>query len=277
MSSKKSSVSGKKTSNSVKKTKKTESKSQKTSKVSQKNSQKNKIIEEIKKELNPLFRKDISFVYIYGSFKEGHYNDIDILVVADDFVVSEKDIKSIQLQIAMLQKKNQNKFNLHFQPLKFLSAWWKAIIQGEPWILTSLKNNIILYDKDNILSSVKNLIKTEKTYNSIIKYGDLSESSREFDLENREILLESLESLSAILKEAVQVYLLSQGKIMVDKDKIYKELANSELKKYAEDYKEILDLESKYQRGFLNEFTAENLDYYLNKIKNLLNLLEEKL
>lgn len=251
------------------------------SKVSKKrasnaNTQK-KIVLEIKKALKPLYRNDVSFVYVYGSFKTGKYNDIDILVVADNFTITEKGIKELTQIITALQAVYQKKYKLHIQPLKFFKPWWKAIIQGEPWILTSITNSIPLYDRDKILPQIKRLIDNEKTYNAIIKHSELEQSSREYDVMNRIILLQSLESLALILQEAIQIFFLSKGKILLDKEEIYNELQKTELKEFADDYKEIIDLESKYHRGYLNEFTAENLDYYTEKIQGIWKVLEKTL
>ena len=244
---------------------------------------KNKIIKQIEQEIKPLIKlkNKISLIYIYGSFvrqlkeKEQGFEDIDILVVADDFVCTEKDICLIEDSMEQINK--NKKIKLHFQPVKILSSWWKGVINGEPWILTSLKYSYVLYDKNKIIQELINLIKLEKTYNKEEKAEELMESSNSFELENRRLLLESIKILSDIATESAQIFLLINNKFILDKEKIAKELENTTLKNYSGIYKEIIDLDSKMERGFLSEFTAKNLDYYLFEIEKFISQVEKVL
>ncbi len=246
------------------------------------------IIKKIKREIKPILKckSSISMIYIYGSFvrqlkeKKKDFNDIDILVVLDDFdcdknICREVDFAEVESLILNINK--TKKINLHFQPVKRLSAWWRAVIKGEPWILTSLRDCYVLYDGENIIKKIKSLIKLEKTYNREEKAEELIISSDDFELENRRLLLDSINTLSNIATEAAQIYLLMKDKVLLDKDKIAIELDNGSMKKYSGTYKEIIDLESKVRRGFLSEFTAQNLDYYLEEISKFIEHVEKEL
>ena len=42
-------------------------------------------------------------------------------------------------------------------------------------------------------------------------------------------------------------------------------------------YREIVDLEEKMEKGSLSDFSAENLDYYLDKVKKFIGKVESML
>jgi predicted nucleotidyltransferase len=231
-------------------------------------------ISELKKELKPLlrFKEDIELIYIYGSFKSGNYGDIDILVVVDEGLSREK---LLLVNSGIHKVKKDSRFDFHFQGVKSLSAWWNAVIDGEPWIITSLKNSIVLFDKTGVLKEIKSLIKNEETYNRESRVDKLINSSKDYELEIRNDLLQSISDLSSIATEVAQIYLLKRNIVLVDKKKILNALRKFPLGEYVDDYNDIIDLESKYQRGFLTEFTSENLEYYLEKIKDFVRKLEK--
>ena len=224
----------------------------------------------MKNELSPLLRFDyIELVYVYGSFKSGDYKDVDVLVVVEDGLKKEK----LLLVNAAIQKiKRDSKIDFHFQGVKSLGAWWRAIIDGEPWILTSLKSSIVLFDKLSVMEHMKDLIEKEKTYNRENRIDALIESSNNYDVEIREILLKSISDLSSIATEVAQIYLLKRNIVAVNKRKILKYL--EKFVDYYDVYNDIIDLESKVNRGFLTEFTSENLEHYLEKIKLFVKKLE---
>lgn len=244
---------------------------------------KNQLKGEIKKELKEITKiEGVSLIYAYGSFvrylkgKSQSYNDIDILVILDDLKVDDSQLVVIEEKLQNI--KNESKLKLHFQPCKFLRQWWNAVLLGEPWILTSIKDSIPIHDKMKILSSIKKLIKEEKTYNKEERIESLIESSEVFERENRKILLDALSILSELVTEICQLFLMTQKKMILNKEKIFEEIKKvEELKKYAGAYKEVVDLESKKDRGFLSEFTAENLDYYLGEINELIKSVEKEI
>ena len=235
---------------------------------------KKEVVSQIKRDIKHLmkYKDKISLIYAYGSFvysDKETYDDIDVLIILDDFVASEGDKFLIESEVKKIEK--NSKENLHVQSTKKLSLWWKAVIQGEPWILTSIKNSKSLYDKSGILSEIKQLVKLEKTYNKLERAERLLENSSEFDNKNREILLNSIFEISNAITEILQVYLSINGIFLLNKTKILLP------KQYYETCMEVFDLENKVNKGTLNEFTAENLDYYLSKTKELINQVEKQI
>ncbi len=241
-----------------------------------------KIHKKIKKEFEHLLKEFgglIKLIYLYGSatkkIKKGH--DIDILIVIDDTTnVKEGDIEKIKKEINKISKKlKKEELLLHIQPLKPLSLWLKLIIKGEPWLITSLRNNIIIYDKDKLIPEIKNFANKKVIYNKTEIAERLLERAEEFISENRKLLLETASNLSNAATEAAQILLLFDNKVVFNKDKILKLLK----KKYSNKinigiYQEIIDIEKKINKGTLTEFTEENLNYYTNKIRNFNSQIE---
>jgi predicted nucleotidyltransferase len=228
----------------------------------------------IKKELKPLLKLkgNLELVYIFGSFKSRNYNDVDILIIVND-ETKKGELALINSVIKEIKKKS--KISFHFQGVKYLGAWWRAIIEGEPWILTSLNSSIAIYDNFSIIKSLKKLLKKEKTYNKESRIDKLIESSNNYEVEIREVLLKSISDLSNIATEVSQIYLLKKNIVAIDKRKILKHLKTNLSGDYVDVYREVIDLERKYQKGFLTEFTSENLEYYLEKIQLFIKKLEK--
>jgi len=237
---------------------------------------KSSLIPKIKSVLKPLLdKKCISLAYVYGSFiSSKEFRDIDILIVYDDFSCTSFELKKLEKKAEAIQ--TSQKLNLHIQPLKGLSKWWGLIIEGEPWIISSIKNCLPILDRGNILKEIRDLVKVEKTYNREHRATLLLESSDRLQLENREILLKSISTLSHIAVEAAQIYFLLKKRALFGKEDIAS-AAENESQPDFQILREIIDLESKMERGHLSEFTAENFDYYLSKLTTFILFIEEEL
>ncbi|MEM7819344.1 MAG: hypothetical protein QXD48_00765 [Candidatus Aenigmatarchaeota archaeon] len=236
-------------------------------------------IKKINNLLKPLmkYRKYIEGIYIYGSvLQKKKANDIDILIILVDYpIIGDKIIKSIENNIKEIEKNaEKDNINLHFQPLKPLDLWWNLLIQGEPWVVTSLKKILILYDKHGLIKEVHNFIKDGMLYLREEKADKLLERSDNLILKNRDLLLESIVHLSNAATEAAQILLLFEGKLVINKRKIARDLMKYSKTLSVGNYIEIIDLEEKFVKGVLSEFTGENLDYYSDAIKNFINKIE---
>lgn len=238
----------------------------------------------LKQHLKPLLKYKgwIEAIYVYGSaITKKAANDIDVMMVLNDSGIPPglKIIKAIEKVCDIIKEKGKKQgLNFHFQPLKLLSRWWGLLLDGEPWLVSSLKEVIVIYDKKDLISEASRLIKGEILYKKEERAEELIERSDSSTLKNRQLLLSSLTTLANIATEAAQILLLFDNKLILNKKKIIEELEARYTKEIGEDtignYKEIVDLDEKMGKGSLSEFSAENLDYYLDKMKKFVDKVE---
>jgi len=241
----------------------------------------------LRQKLKPLLQRKelLEAVYVYGSSISGAGtpSDIDVLVILNDTKpVRESYIQSIEKACEKIKEAGKKqRMEFHFQSPKRLSRWWHTLIEGEPWIISSLGNPIIVYDRKGIVREVCGFIKKEHIYNKEEKAEKLLERSDSTALHNRQILLGTIANLSNAGTEAAQILLLFDGKFILNKKAIADELERGYVKTLGRDvvdtYTEIVDLEEKISRGTLSEFSAENLDYYLERLKVFIGKVEEML
>lgn len=238
----------------------------------------------IKDSLKPLlkFKKYIEAIYVFGSsIKKKNAYDIDVMIIVNDTKkVMDREIKVLENVCDILERSAAKKgIMFHFQPIKVLSKWWHLLIEGEPWIISSLKNILVIYDKKDMLKEVRGFIKKEHLYKKEERAEKLLERSDKTHFKNRQLLLNSIINLVNAGTEAAQILFLFDNKFILNKNKIVNELNKPHYKKKigsdeVGSYKELVDLEEKMEKGTLSEFSAENLDYYLEKIKNFINKVE---
>lgn len=240
----------------------------------------------LKKYLKPLLKhkKYIESVYVYGSaVTKSQANDIDTMLIVNDSVkLSPFILDQIEMEAGSIEDEaKKSGLIFHFQPVKLLSKWWHLVLEGEPWIISSLKKIIVIYDKADVISEVSRLIRDEHMYKKDERAEKLIERSEVYSFKNRQLLLNSLHLLSDAGTEAAQILMLFDNKFLLNKKKIIEELERNYKKILGDEivgnYKEIVDLEEKVDKGSLSEFSAENLDYYLDKIQKFIAKVEAML
>ncbi|MEM2369109.1 MAG: hypothetical protein QXS77_02355 [Candidatus Pacearchaeota archaeon] len=237
--------------------------------------------------LKPLlkFKKWIEAIYVYGStVTKQEANDIDTLIIINDSGAppSSQIIDLIEKSCGMIEEQGKKQgLTFHFQPLKPLSKWWHLVLDGEPWVVSSLKQPWIIYDKKDLITEVSRLVNKELLFRKEEKAEKLMDRSDSYFLKNRRLLLDSLRILADAATEAAQILLLFDNKLILNKKCIIEELKKNYIEAIGDEiignYREIVDLEEKMVRGALSEFTAENLDYYLDKTKKFIAKVEEML
>jgi len=247
----------------------------------------NKVTPEIlKKHLKPLLKhkKYIESIYVYGSaVTKGKANDIDVMIIINDSLkYPPMTLDQIEMEAGAIEDEaKKSGLIFHFQPIKLLSKWWHLVLDGEPWIISSLNKIIVFYDKANVVNEVSKLIKDEQMYKKEERAEKLIERSEIYSFKNRQLLLSTLHLLSDAGTEAAQILMLFDNKFMLNKKKIIEELERNYKEVLGDEiignYKEIVDLEEKSDTGALSEFSAENLDYYLDKIKKFIAKVEAML
>jgi predicted nucleotidyltransferase len=259
----------------------------------------------LKQRLRPLLQRGqhLEAIYVYGSairkaetvkqplktevdksqLPSRIASDIDVMVILNDTEnVSEKAIQKVERACQKIKEAGKKAgLEFHFQPPKLLTRWWHTLIEGEPWIISSLKEPVIVYDRKGIVREVCTFIEKEHIYNKEEKAERLLERSDLLALSNRQLLLGAISNLANAGTEASQILLLFDGKFILNKREIVHELEKNYVRTLGRDvvdtYTEIVDLEEKISKGTLSEFSAENLDYYLERLKVFIGKVEEML
>jgi len=241
----------------------------------------------IREQLKPLLKheKFIESIYVYGSaVTKRSANDIDTMIILNDSGMppSPESIQEIEkTSLIIEQEAKKRDIIFHFQPIKMLSKWWYLVLENEPWILASMRETIVVFDKKGLIRQVSKLVRGTALYKKEEKAENLMERSELYLIKNRQLLLDSLATLANAATEAAQILLLFDNKIILNKRRISDELDLMYRKSIGTEiignYKEIIDLEDKMQHGSLSEFSAENLDYYLEKTKKFIDKVEAML
>jgi len=235
-----------------------------------------------KKEVRRILKKFlgiIEFAYIYGSaLTKNNPNDVDVLFVVKDENFKEEILFKINYEIKLVYKKYKDTL-IHIQPIQNISSWWRLILKGEPWMIDSLSNPMILKDSSKVLKEVSEMVSKELTFKKEEIVEDLIERVEGYFTENKNSLLRGLSEISEAATEAMQIFLIFNDKIVLNKEKIILEIEENysgKIKKEIIDfYREIIDLEEKVLNGTLTEFTSENLEYYKEKAGKVISYLEE--
>lgn len=225
------------------------------------------------KKFESKFSDKIEGLYIYGSaLINDDPNDIDVLVIVKD------DVKVSNMKKEIDKIKHDN-ILIHIQSPKELTFWWKLVLEREPWLISSLKNCLIIKDSKKIIKEVVDLVEKEVIYNKEERAEKLLQRSQDYLLENRVLLLRSISLLSDAATECLQTLLIFDDKVVLNKNKIILELEKNYVKVLGQSvidaYKEIVDFEEKMEKGVLSEFSVENLDYYKHKIEVLIQKVDK--
>jgi len=242
----------------------------------------NKQIQRAKREVKRILKENsgiVEFAYVYGSaLTKKDPNDIDILFVVENDNFKDKILSKINKEKEIVYKKYKDTI-IHIQPIQSISSWWRLILKGEPWMIDSLNNPLILKDSKKILKEVSELVFKEFTFKKDEAAENLLERSDKYFTQNKNLLLESLSEISEAATEAIQIFLIFKNKVILNKEKIIYEIEKNhkdEINKPVLDfYKEITDLEEKILKSSLTEFTAENIDYYQEKAHMIINYIEK--
>ncbi|MFH1106242.1 MAG: nucleotidyltransferase domain-containing protein [Candidatus Aenigmatarchaeota archaeon] len=97
---------------------------------------------------------------VHGTMKKG--SDVDLMLILDDTNndISDSRIAEIASDLEEFTKRVQEKsgVSLHFQAPKRLSDWWDLLRSGEPWVFTSMRDLIILYDPSGYVEPINRLL-----------------------------------------------------------------------------------------------------------------------
>ena len=222
------------------------------------------------------FKGFIKAAWIFGSSikkkTQKKANDIDIFLLVDDTSKNYQENMAKLSNVTSVITKH-SKLNLHFQRPVPLSLLWSLVIKGEPWIITAIKNSLVIYDPYNYAILLKKLIKNKGNISRDIKAERLMSRAEDVLTENRNLRMEFIGELFLACLEAAQIYLLLKNKTIYKPRKAIKELKKLEID--TDDFFEILNLNEKANKGNLSEFTGEDLDYYLKQTNRFILKLKK--
>ena len=214
-------------------------------------------------------------ILLYGSTLEKGIrkdHDIDLLVIYDDSKSSEQEFKKINLLMDLISARAKKKgLNLHFQPPKSLSLWWKLIIEAEPWLISAIRRSIILYDPFQIVSIVKKLVKEESFPSINEKIERLLSRSRDSLMYIREklvntaiILLDSMTKVSQLMLSYLNIYTTSPIETlnMLEKNKDKLGIKDSFIVMYSD----LIRINEKIAKGTLGEFRCTEIDLWFERV-----------
>ncbi len=232
----------------------------------------------VKQLCKPLFSlPSVKAVFMYGSCTK-HYvpgHDIDILVIIDDTKqLDEKESKKIDILMQLIaEKASKQALILHFQPPKPLSLFWDLIRKAEPWIISGLRQSVILYDPSGYLRVIKKLIMKGQLYSIDEKAERLSNRATERFIEVRELLLKVPLQLLWAMTEATQIVLAylniftsSATDTLAKLKHLAKKINISE--KHVKNFEELLAICEKIAKGTLSEFSGKEIELWVNRVKN---------
>ncbi|MEM3405808.1 MAG: nucleotidyltransferase domain-containing protein [Candidatus Pacearchaeota archaeon] len=249
----------------------------------------NKIIktpENIKKILkqlcSPIFELNIvKSVFFYGSavkkgLVKGH--DIDIFIAIDETIPNfEEEEKKLDILLITIQEKAKKEgIEIHFQPPKTIGLIWHLIHIAEPWTISAIRTSIILYDKGDFIRLIKNLLAEGKIYSINEKSERLFYRAINYFLSAKKKLLEipfALLNILTIISQIILSYLEIRTSSATDTlEKLRankKEIGISNY--FLETYNELIKINEKIYKGTFGEFSGEEIDLWMNKIKLILN------
>lgn len=219
----------------------------------------------------------VAAVILYGSaLYKKKPGDIDILILVDDIENGMKQLPEIMINIKKLELSSGLKY--HFQPPKPFTFWWGLLLKGEPWILSSLKNSLVLKDKYKAVREAKAIIKALKQSAREERADRLLQRAESYLYSTKEKLMKCLPILLQAATEAFQLFLLLHGEVAINKRKIASKIEEfGDFQHESGSYLELIDLQEKAQKGVLSEFTGENVDHYKRDVEAIIKKVENKI
>lgn len=228
----------------------------------------------LKEDIGPYLKA----IVVYGSAArkervEG--SDIDVLILLDDTRSDFDDgvyRKGKQL-VNQIQEDAPDELDLHFQPPKPLSSWWDLLISGEPWVMTSMTDAQAIYDPSGYIQLTKRLIEEGEMHGTTERAQRLMKRSRKKVKKTRKLLLEDVTAeLLHAMTESAQAVLMYYGHPPPAPTHVAEELEENFVEgedllspRAVGDYRAFYELTERIDHGKLTEFTAKELDKYLNQ------------
>jgi len=117
------------------------------------------------KEILAHYGKTIKAMWIYGSVVQGEgktTSDIDLMIILDDALLDVEPNTILEIrQFAYELSEKFKALNIHPQRPITSTDFLESLVSGEPWVMTSLKDAVSIYDPSNFLETVRGMVRNE--------------------------------------------------------------------------------------------------------------------
>ncbi len=244
------------------------------------------IVEKYMKPLIEKFGKKIKAVWVYGSSTRGEAkksSDIDVMVLLDD-VSGELGIATENLIWAEMQaiagKARKDGWLLHFQSPKLLTQWWDLLRSGEPWVVTGMRDALIIYDPSGFVRPIKRLLNAGRISATRERAFELMKRIERRREKIRKIMVESITSdILLAMVESTQAVLMYMGKAPPSPSSINRQLKWLVRKghldeKYQLYFESFYGMVKRMDRGKIEVSMAE-LESYMEKARKFIAAMEK--
>ncbi len=249
------------------------------------------VIETIKSHLKPVFKKYegiIKTAYIAGSATRKDYvegSDIDMLFIVDDTKegLDESVMGRMKFDLSQIAKKamQEDRLDLHIQRPKPLSVFWDMIRSGQPWIITQMRDAIIIYDPSGFLAPMKKLLNQGKLSGTKERANALINEAPKKIVKARKIFIEDImNDLLLSMVESAQAVLMFAGVAPP-----YAKNVGAELKKrfagkdmmdtkLVDAYEEFYSITRKIDHGEITNVSGSEVERYMHNAECFIETME---
>ena len=240
------------------------------------------IIEKYCKEILDKYKEYIKSIWVYGSATKGKLkkgSDIDIMVILDDESRSIDDVTAFMINNFSKDLANKyRKVDFHPQPPRRLSDFWDLFKSGEPWLITSLKDVIAIYDPSNLLAIVKILLKDELTVASesqiLLQRAVTSlESAKKMFLEELSYnLFNSMADVSKVTLMQINVFVPSN---LVIGDLLKEYFCTKKMldENYVDFFEEFQNFQQQVAKGEISLVDGKRLQKYIKSTRSFIKVM----
>ncbi len=229
----------------------------------------------------------VKAIWVYGSAVRGTMkkgSDIDLMLILDD---TKEDIKDSTLaEIASdleeftKQLQEKSKISLHFQAPKRLSDWWDLLRSGEPWVFTSMRDLIVLYDPSGYVEPIHRLLNSgritgthERAHMLIRRAPQRVESVKRIFLE--EVTSDLLLAMTESAQAALMFYGVAPPSPRTIDESLEKHFCPAMLEKgYVSIIRDFYELTKKIEHRELTNISAREIKVWLEKAKAFIARME---
>ncbi|MBI4176866.1 MAG: nucleotidyltransferase domain-containing protein [Candidatus Aenigmarchaeota archaeon] len=233
-------------------------------------------------------RNRIKAIWIYGSFARGESkptSDIDIMTLVDDATtdISSAELAEMSADISAINDavKEKTKVNIHFQPAKRLTDWWDLLRSGEPWVFTSMRDAMPVYDPSGYVEPISRLLKEGRMIGTSERSQMLIQRAPSRLEDVRKIFLEDITAdLLFAMVEAGQAALMFYGVAPPSAKNLGSALRKHFVSKkilhayYADIVDDFYAITRKIDHGDLTKITAKEINSWVVKAKDFIYMID---